>query len=124
MAFLGRQAVNKDVKVIVGRDEEDVAAAFLDAIERAERRETLRERVLSFESWEGLASVMTGERYRLLRHLHAHPAPSVSALARALGRQYRRVHADVAALEDVGLLARDAGMVRATADTIQAEIRL
>ena len=32
------------------------------------------------ESWENLASVMTGERYRLLQHLHAHPEPSVSAM--------------------------------------------
>ena len=112
------------MKLIVGRDAEDVAASFLDAIARAERGETVRERVLSFESWEGLAAVMTGERYRLLRHLHAHPEPSVSALARALGRQYRRVHADVAALEGAGLLARDEGAVRATASAIQAEIRL
>lgn len=116
--------MSEDVKIIVGGTAEDDAAAFLDAIERTERGETVCERVLSFESWEGLASVMTGERYRLLRHLHAHPEPSVSALARALGRQYRRVHADVAALEGAGLLARGAGVVRATADTIQAEIRL
>jgi predicted transcriptional regulator len=80
--------------------------------------------VLAFESWEGLAQVMTGERYRLLRHVHAHPAPSVSALARALGRQYRRVHADVTALEEAGLLDRPGGTVRATADRISAEIRL
>lgn len=116
--------MSEEVKVIVGGTAEDDAAAFLDAIERAERKETVRERVLSFERWEGLVSMMTGERYRLLRHLHAHPEPSVSALARAPGRQYRRVHADVAALEGAGLLARDAGVVRATADTIQAEIRL
>jgi predicted transcriptional regulator len=67
---------------------------------------------------------MTGERYRLLRHLHRHPEPSVSALARALGRQYRRVHADVAALEQAGLLDRSGGTVHATADTIRADIRL
>ena len=40
-----------------------------------------------------LSKVLTGERYRLLKHVHAHPEPSISALARALGRQYRRVHA-------------------------------
>ena len=116
--------MSEDVRVIVGRTAEDVAASFLDAVARAERGETVCERVLSFESWEGLAAVMTGERYRLLRHLHAHPEPSVSALARALGRQYRRVHADVAALEDAGLVAREPGAVRATADAIRAEIRL
>jgi predicted transcriptional regulator len=113
-----------DLKIIVGGSIEDDAAAFLDAWHRAERGEQVNERVLAFESWEGLAAVMTGERYRLLRHLHGHPEPSVSALARALGRQYRRVHADVAALEQAGLLDRSAGEVRATADRISADIRL
>jgi predicted transcriptional regulator len=65
--------------------------------------------VLAFESWEGLSSVLTGERYRLLRHVHEHPTASISALARSLKRQYRRVHADVAALERAGLLERVAG---------------
>jgi predicted transcriptional regulator len=113
-----------DVKVIVGGSIEDDAAVFLDAWHRAERGEVVRERVLAFESWDGLARVMTGERYRLLRHLHEHPERSVSALARALGRQYRRVHADVAALEQAGLVGRSAGMVRAMADRIGVEIRL
>lgn len=116
--------MSKDIKVVVGGTAEDDAAAFLDAVERAEQGEAVHERVLSFQSWEGLASVMTGERYRLLRHLHAHPEPSVSALARSLGRQYRRVHEDVAALEDAGLLDRNGGSVRTTADAIRAEIRL
>lgn len=116
--------MNDRVKVIVGGDLETDAAAVLDAIARAEQGETVRERVVAFQSWEGLAAVMTGERHRLLRHLNAHPEPSVSALARALGRQYRRVHADVTALEGAGLLARDSGTVRATADMIETVIRL
>jgi predicted transcriptional regulator len=113
-----------DLKLSVGGSIEDDAAAFLHAWHRAERGDKVNERVLAFESWEGLARVMTGERYRLLRHLHAHPEPSVSALARALGRQYRRVHADVAALEHAGLLDRSEGAVRTTADRITADIRL
>jgi predicted transcriptional regulator len=113
-----------DLKLIVGGAIEDDAARFLDAWHRSERGEAVNERVLAFESWEGLSQVMTGERYRLLRHLHAHPEPSVSALARAVGRQYRRVHADVTALEQVGLLDRSAGVVRAPADRIGVEIRL
>jgi predicted transcriptional regulator len=111
-------------KLLVGGSIENDAAAFLDAWHRAERGERVSERVLAFESWEGLASVMTGERYRLLRHLHQHPEPSVSSLARALRRQYRRVHADVAALEEAGLLDRSQGMVRTTADRISADIQL
>jgi predicted transcriptional regulator len=112
------------MKIVVGGRIEDDAAAFLDAWRRTERGEAVSDRVLAFESWEGLAQVMTGERYRLLRHLHRHPEPSVSALARALGRQYRRVHADVAALEQAGLLDRSTGDVHATADVIRAEIQL
>lgn len=111
-------------KLLVGGSIEDDAAAFVDAWHRAERGETVNQRVLAFESWEGLASVMTGERYRLLRHVHKHPEPSVSALARALRRQYRRVHADVAALEEAGLLDRSQGVVRTTTDRINADIRL
>jgi predicted transcriptional regulator len=113
-----------DVRVIVGGSIEDDTIAFLDAWHRADRGEVVHERVLAFESWEGLARVMTGERYRLLRHLHEHPEPSVSALARALGRQYRRVHADVAALEQAGLVGRTDGLVRAMTDRVAVEIRL
>ena len=116
--------MSEDMKVVVGGTAEDDAAAFLDAVERANRGEQVHERMLSFQSWEGLASVMTGERCRLLRHLHAHPEPSVSDLARSLGRQCRRMHEDVTVLEGAGLVARLEGSVRTTADTIQAEIRL
>ena len=117
-------ATMKAVKLIVGGSLEDDAAAFLDAWHRARRGSKLRERAIAFESWEALAGVLTGERYRLLRHLHAHPEPSVSSLARSLGRQYRRVHADVKALEEAGLLARVQGAVPTTADAITADIRL
>ena len=113
-----------DIQLLVGGSIEDDACGFLDAWHRAERGEQDRERVLAFESREGLAQVMTGERYRLLRHLHKHPEPSVSALAKALGRQYRCVHADVAALEQAGLLDRSHGTVRTTADRTRADIRL
>ena len=113
-----------ETKIIVGGSLQEDAGAFLDAWQRAERGESINEHVLAFESWETLAAIMTGERYRLLRHIHAHPEPSVSALARALGRQYRRVHADVAALESAGLLNRSEGKVRAAVDKITAEIRL
>ncbi|MFZ1919978.1 MAG: hypothetical protein WAU58_20590, partial [Terriglobales bacterium] len=57
---------------------------------RAERGDTVSERTLVFESWDMLAKVLTGERYRLLKHVHAHPEPSISALARALGRMLAR----------------------------------
>ena len=113
-----------ELKVIVGGSLPEDADAFVDAWRKAEHGEKVADHVLAFESWEGLASVMTGERLRLLRHLHAHPEPSVSALARSLGRQYRRVHEDVVVLEGAGLVVRDGSTVRATVDAMTAEVRL
>ena len=81
-------------------------------------------RVPASESWEGLSAVLTGERYRLPRHLHGHPEPSVSARAGSLGRPFRRVHGDVVAPEVADLVDRAGGEVRATAGRIRAEIVL
>ena len=113
-----------ETKLVVGGSLADDAADFVSAWHRAEKGAKIAEHVLAFESWEGLARVMTGERYRLLRHLHAHPEPSVSALARSLARPYRRVHEDVTVLEEAGLVSREGGVVRATAGVITAEVRL
>jgi predicted transcriptional regulator len=66
---------------------------------------------------------MTTKRYDLLRHLRRHPAPSIAALARALGRECRRVPQDVEALTALDLIDR-AHDLRAPFDTIQATIRL
>src|SRR4051794_4494421 len=117
--------MSEEVKITVGGDLADDLAAFRSAWERAANRgEVQSERVVAFESWELLASVLTGERYRLLRHLRAHPEPSVSALARHLGRHLRRVQVDIRALEKAGLVDRSGGGVRATADRFLATIEL
>jgi len=114
----------KETKLMVGGSLADDTEAFVSAWHRAEKWEKVAEHVLAFESWDGLARVMTGERYRLLRHLHAHPEPSVSALARSLKRVYRRVHEDVTVQEEAGLVSREGGTVHATAGVIMAEVRL
>ena len=58
------------VKVIVGGTIEDDAADLLDAWHgTAQGEHVAAERVLAFESWEGLSKVLTGERFRLLRHV-------------------------------------------------------
>jgi predicted transcriptional regulator len=80
------------------------------------------ERHLSFESWEGLSRVLTTKRLELLRHLRRHPAASVAALARAIGRDYKRVHEDVEALAESGLLTRDERSLRTGYDEIRATI--
>ena len=62
---------------------------------------------ISFESMEDFLRVLTPNRWTLLRALRASGATSIRALAKALERDYRGVHADVVALVDAGLIARD-----------------
>jgi len=51
--------------IVVGGTAEDDAASLLNAWHRAERGEDVEpRRVLSFQSWEALASVMSAKRVR------------------------------------------------------------
>jgi predicted transcriptional regulator len=112
------------IEIRVGGSLEEDLKEFVDVWNKAASgKKVTPRRVLAFDSWEGLSKVLTPERYRLLRHLHEHPEASVSSLARSLDRQYRRVHDDVVALEDVGLIDRSGDAVTMTADSITTEIR-
>ena len=114
-----------DVKITVGGAmEEEASRRFVDAWHRAERGETFRERHLAFESWEALARVMTGKRMELLRYVRRHQVTSVRALAKALGRDYSNVHADVQALTAAGLLDTADGRFQADYDVIQTRIAI
>jgi predicted transcriptional regulator len=116
---------SENIKIVVGGSLRDDLNAFKAAWRRAEAGQSIEsERVIAFESWAALVSVLSTERYRLLQHLHTHAEPSISALARSLNRQYRRVHDDVVALEAAGLIDRSGPAITAMADTITAEIRL
>jgi predicted transcriptional regulator len=59
--------------ITAGGESDDGGVAFPRAWHRAERGEAVAKRVLAFESWEGLARVLTGERFRLFRHVHGIP---------------------------------------------------
>ena len=112
-------------KVIVGGSLEDAAARVADAWRRAERGEKVEtEDNITFVSWSALASHLTDKRYDLLRHLHRRPVVSIRALARELGRDFKRVHEDVTALEAIGLIQRDGTTLRADYDEIRTSIPL
>jgi predicted transcriptional regulator len=112
-------------RVFVGGSLRDAARRVADTWHRAERGEAVEpEDNITFLSWSALALVMTDKRYELLRHLHGHPAITIHALARDIGRDLNRVSEDVAALEAVGLIERDGDRLRADYDEIQASIRL
>ena len=114
-----------DVKISVGGDVvEEAGRRLIDAWRRAERGETFNERHLAFESWDGLARVLTGKRTQLLRYVRRHDMVSIRQLAGALGRDYSNVHADVKALAAEGLLDTTDGRVRADYDVIETRIAL
>ena len=114
-----------DVKITVGGAiEDDAARRFVDAWHRAERGESFRERHLAFESWDALARVLTGKRMELLRYVRRHKVTSVRSLAKALGRDYSNVHADVQALTAAGLLDATDGGVQADYDAIETTIAI
>ncbi|HYD44191.1 MAG TPA: helix-turn-helix domain-containing protein [Phenylobacterium sp.] len=114
-----------ELDIHVGGTREDMAARFAQAWRRAEQGETHAERHLSFDSFETLARVLSPRRLELLRALHARPAASIAALARQLGRDYKRVHEDVEALTAAGLIERpEAGALRAPYAEIRTIIAL
>ena len=115
-----------DLKIHVGESREEMAARFVEAWRRAERREEVNERHLSFDSFETMTRTLTPKRLDLLRYLHRHPTASVAALARAMRRDYKRVHEDVEALSEAGLVERtEAGTgLSAPYDVIQTTIAL
>ena len=94
----------------------------MDAVRRHESGETTSEHHITFETWEALVAVMTTKRFALVRHLHRHPEASVAALARSLGRDYKRVHEDVEALTAAGLIDRSEAGLRADYSEIRTLI--
>lgn len=114
-----------DVKITVGGAmEEEASRRFVNAWHRAERGETFQERHLAFGSWDALARLMTGKRMELLHYVRRHKVSSVRALAKALGRDYSNVHADVQALTAAGLLDITDGGVHADYDVIETRIAI
>src|SRR3954467_6116425 len=115
-----------ELKIHVHNTLDDMGARFVDAWRRAERGETVQERHLSFNSFETLARTRRPRGLELLRPVHRTPAASIAALARAVGRDYKRVHEDVQALAVAGLIERepDGTGLSAPYDAIRTTIAL
>lgn len=92
-------------QILVGGNLSDAAKRVADAWRRAEDGEVSEaEDNVTFVTWSGLSSALTEKRYELLRVLHRQPAKSIRELSRTLGRDFKRVHEDVAALRQIGLV--------------------
>ena len=101
---------------------EESGRRFVDAWRRAARGERVQEEHLSFESLEGLLATLSPKRIELVRFVRRRPNLSIAAVARALGRDYKRVHGDVRALETAGLLEEGEAGLRAPYAGVDAQL--
>ncbi len=80
---------------------------------------------VGFESMEQLLRLLTPNRWTLLRSLKLKGPLSIRALSKALGRDYRGVHADVTSLLQAGLIDHEEnGLIRVPWSRITAEMSL
>lgn len=80
---------------------------------------------LAFESPAALFRVLTPKRWELIEQLQELGPSSIRGLARALERDVKRVHEDVGALIDCGLVTRTADRkITVPYDVIRAEFDL
>jgi predicted transcriptional regulator len=80
--------------------------------------------ILSFADLPLLLRTLSPARWALLKRLRASGPVTVFALARALGRDYKNVHTDVARLAALGLIEKTDEGVRVAWDAVRAELRL
>jgi predicted transcriptional regulator len=115
--------MSETVRLHVGSIDE-MGKRFVGAWHRLESGKKVRETHLTFFSLEAMTSTLSPKRLELLKHVHRHPANTVSELAKALGRDYKRVHDDVSALTHAGLIVRDGNGIQAPYDSVQATVSL
>jgi predicted transcriptional regulator len=97
--------------------------AMAERLDRGERKQQAAH--IAFESMETFLKVLTPNRWTLLRTLRGRGPSSIRALAQALGRDYRGVHADVTVLVDAGLIDRDdSGAISVPWSRVSAEMAL
>jgi predicted transcriptional regulator len=70
-------------------------------------------------------SLTSPKRYELIRQLRRQSEPGFRALARTLHRDVKRVHEDVVALEELGLVRRDSetGVLSTDIDSVSSTIQ-
>ncbi|KAE8759314.1 helix-turn-helix domain-containing protein [Paraburkholderia madseniana] len=100
----------------------DMGDRFINAWNRAEAGDDIKAQHVTFFTWEALSAALTPKRLELLRHLHREGAKSISALARTLERDYKRVHEDVTDLEAAGLIVREGNRLSAPWDTLATDV--
>ncbi len=112
----------KKVKIVV-EDVERTSRRWADAM-KGKRSVPAGTAVISVPSWEVLGKVLSPPRLQILAAVPKFKPPSIAALAKVLGRDFKNVHADVTFLAEIGLLVlRETGTRRTLVPTaIYSEI--
>lgn len=79
---------------------------------------------IGFDSPSELFAAITDKRLELLRQVAKSEGMNIHQLAQTLGRDYKNVHTDVKALEELGLLTRIEGKLSAPFDEIDIKVSL
>jgi predicted transcriptional regulator len=103
---------------------QDMGKRFAEAWHRAGRGDAVNETHVTFLDLEAMLATLSPRRLELLRHVRQHGATNTRELATAIGRDYKNVHQDVAALKAVGLLLREGRKLAAPWDEVQASVAL
>jgi len=115
-------------KVVIGTETEgEIRQRLMALARRADQGEALPEADyhLNFADAVHLFSELTPQRLRILETLKPGRTPSISALAKYLGRHYSTVYHDVQRLIQLDLLAKDeAGRVYVPWEAIEIRVTL
>jgi predicted transcriptional regulator len=103
---------------------EEMGERFVGAWHKLAQGAAVDETHLTFFDLETLVSTLSPKRLELLRYVRKHQSGNIADLAKNLGRDYKRVHADVAALIHAGLLVRDEQGIRAPYDSVHTDVSL
>jgi predicted transcriptional regulator len=115
----------KKVTIRIERDAQKALREMGERFVRAWKSGRASGSVLTFESPSALFRVLTPTRWELIERLQGIGPTSLRGLARALSRDVKRVHGDVQALIERGLIERtDAGQVYVPYDVIHADFDL
>jgi predicted transcriptional regulator len=109
----------------IATGDEEILADASSRFKKAWKTGKLQPAVFTFSTPAQLFSVISPKRWQLIEKLQ-HLGPStIRGLARHLGRDVKRVHDDVTALIEWGLVERDDdGLVRVPYHVIHAEFDL
>ena len=115
----------KKATIKIRRDDDQLLTEAASAFVKAWRTGKSDGDSFTFASPAQLFTVLPPKRWELIERLQALGPSSLRGLGRALGRDVKRLHEDVAVLLDWGFVARDdAGKLFVPYDVIHADFDL